>query len=66
MTRKDYILIAATIRETLATDPEFGIDWPKRERAAVGVVAHRLAHRLRQENPQFDFARFIEACGLTA
>jgi hypothetical protein len=66
MTRKDYILIADAIRETLATDPEFGLVWPDRERAAVGLVAHRIAHQLRRDNPRFDMDRFIDACGLTA
>jgi hypothetical protein len=64
MTRKDYILIADAIRETLATDPEFGIDWPERERTAIGLLAHQIAHRLRQDNPRFDRVRFMAACGL--
>lgn len=63
MTRKDYILIAEALRATLI-DPEFGVALPERERAAVGLVAHQIAHRLRQDNPRFDRARFIDACGL--
>jgi hypothetical protein len=75
MTRKDYILIAAALRETL--------DDIERESAAMAVCAStraalagerlgvrhaalRLGDQLRQDNPRFEMARFIEACGLTA
>ncbi len=63
MTRKDYILIAEAVRDSL-TDPEFGLVWPERERTAIGLLAHQIAHRLRQDNPRFDMDRFIDACGL--
>jgi hypothetical protein len=59
-------MIADTLRGLLATDPEFGIVWPDRERAVVGLVAHRLADQLHSDNTRFDRTRFIEACGLTA
>jgi hypothetical protein len=66
MTRKDYVMIAAAIRETLLTDPKTGIAPPDREAAATHRVARRLADQLHSENTRFDRTRFIEACGLTA
>jgi hypothetical protein len=30
------------------------------------TIAHRLAERLRQDNPSFDRKRFIDACQLDA
>ena len=66
MTRKDYILIAAAIRETLLTDPKTGIVPPDREAAATHRVALRLADQLRQDNPRFDRTRFMAACGIAA
>lgn len=66
MTRKDYVMIAAAIRETLLTDPKTGIVPPDREAAATHRVALRLADALANDNPRFDRAQFIEACGLTA
>lgn len=66
MTRKDYILIAAAIRETLLTDPETGIVLPDREAAATHRVALRLADTLAADNPRFDRALFLRACSLSA
>jgi|APGre2960657373_1045057.scaffolds.fasta_scaffold343911_2 hypothetical protein len=51
MTRKDYVLIA----EALRIAAELGID-PRRKIAAA----------LADDNPRFDVARFLEACGLRA
>jgi hypothetical protein len=69
MTRKDYVMIAETIRELLA---DIDRESPGMrevltgERMGVASVARRLADQLRQDNPRFDRTRFIEACGLTA
>lgn len=60
MTRKDYIIIAEAIRDSLI-DLETGIALPDRERAAVMAVATRLAIRLRSDNDRFDVARFMDA-----
>lgn len=65
MTKKDYNLIAKSLRDfhhalvihapctTAAYDTEF----------ARNLVVP-LAHRLRQDNPAFDFGRFLAACGV--
>jgi hypothetical protein len=75
MTRKDYVMIANVIRETLN---DIARDYEREtisdnsrtllvgERICARDIAYRLADQLRQDNPRFDTARFIEACGLTA
>lgn len=75
MTRKDYILIAETIRELLADIDRDGSgailsDHSSHvlagERISIHTLAMRLADQLRQDNPRFDRTRFMAACGLTA
>ena len=69
MTRKDYVMIAETLRGLLADiDRESpGMREVLRgERMGVASVARRLADQLRQDNPRFDRTRFMAACGLTA
>ena len=75
MTRKDYVMIAETIRELLGdiereSGPMAVCDRTRAlmagEHLGVRHVAKRLADQLRQDNPRFDRTRFIEACGLTA
>jgi hypothetical protein len=69
MTRKDYVMIAATISELLADidrEPAGMREVLTGERIGVRSVALRLADQLRQDNPRFDRTRFIEACSLTA
>lgn len=73
MTRKDYILIADAIRETLAdiARDSGNEDLSDRGRAVLAgerigahTIAMRLGDRLRQGNPRFEMRRFIEACGM--
>jgi hypothetical protein len=63
MTRKDYEAIAAAIRSTVI-DGEHGIVTPDRELVAIAAVAGRIAAALASDNPAFDRARFLKACGL--
>jgi hypothetical protein len=75
MTRKDYILIAAAIRQTL--------DDIERESAGMAVCAStraalagerlgvrhaalRLGVQLQQDNPRFEMGTFLKACGIAA
>ena len=63
MTRKDYELIAAALAATnqhKATDDDYREGWF----AAASSVAHRLADSLASDNPRFDRARFLAACGI--
>jgi hypothetical protein len=58
VTRKDYILIAAALRDTRlinVTSAEF----LNGARAARISVAHRLADALARDNPRFDCERFF-------
>jgi len=55
MTRKDYVLIAETIKEAHRLTSE---------KAGAGVVAYMLANTLQADNPRFDRARFLDACGV--
>lgn len=75
MTRKDYVMIANVIRETLndiasTGDSEHLSDNGRTFNSGESQGAHRaalrLADQLRQDNPRFDRARFMAACGLTA
>lgn len=60
MTRKDYVTIADAIKAE--TD-----EWTGRAQGdAVYFVAKRLAHRFRLDNPRFETARFMTACGFPA
>ena len=51
MTRKDYVLIAEAIKRAGGPD------------ANAYEVAHYIAFALRRDNPRFERARFMEACG---
>jgi hypothetical protein len=56
MTRKDYVMLAAAIRESIHANPE--------TQGAVADVATRIALKLELDNPRFDLYRFLTACGL--
>lgn len=72
MTRKDYVLIAGAIKSVLNVVSE-EIDNPNLsdrgravlagERAGIHGTALRLADTLRQDNPRFEWKRFMVACG---
>lgn len=55
MTRKDYVVIAEAIRKA-SQAPGYA------ERNAF--VAHAIADALAADNPRFDRARFLSACGV--
>jgi hypothetical protein len=72
MTRKDYILIAATISELLADIAREGESERLSDRGravlsgeGIGIraLALRLGDQLRQDNSRFEMARFLNACG---
>lgn len=72
MTRKDYVMIAATLSELLADIAREGESESLSDRGravlsgeGIGVrsVALRLGDQLRQDNPRFEMARFLTACG---
>jgi hypothetical protein len=75
MTRKDYVMIAETLRGLLAdiereSAPMAVCDRTRAimtgEHLGVRHAALRLADQLHSENTRFDRTRFMAACGLTA
>ena len=58
MTRKHYQIIGAAMREAIYEAE------PGAPREAVEYAAKRLAGSLAQDNPRFDSARFLAACGV--
>ena len=67
MTRKDYVNFADAIRShvaTLSDVPPGMIPHPSIKQSAKGM-ANIIADVCQKDNPRFDRARFMEACGLT-
>ena len=60
MTRRDYILIAQAIKDSLST---YNAELAKNERLAITDVSYTLASALQAENQAFDKKRFLQACG---
>lgn len=61
MTRKDYVLIAAALREArlhaLRNEaPDGGVFW-------LAAAADEIAYALERDNPRFNRERFLAACG---
>lgn len=59
MTRKDYVLIA----EVFKANREDFIEGEDGY-AVIGIMAHQIANALQADNPRFDRARFLDACGV--
>ena len=59
MTRKDYVLIADTIKTARKVELTNGTVL-----VSVAHLANTLATELEIDNPRFDRARFLDACGV--
>ena len=59
MTRKDYVMIAETLRMNRK-------DFNKGEDGLMllDILAHQFSNSLEADNPRFDRARFLVACGV--
>lgn len=59
MTRKDYELIAGTLKTSRG-------NWIGlvAQIQAIECVAHDMARALKRDNPRFDVNRFLVACGI--
>lgn len=60
--RRHYDLIASTIRAVYEVAYAAQADYA--ERMAVDVTAMALADQFEADNPAFDRARFMRACGM--
>jgi hypothetical protein len=56
MTRKDYVLLAASIHESYKYATTANI------RRGVSVVMNNIADALERSNPEFDREKFTSAC----
>ena len=61
MTRKDYVSIAAAVA---VVRDSYSFNWNPNLFRALDDVAKQLAVHLAQDNPRFDRARFLKACGV--
>jgi hypothetical protein len=59
MTRKDYVMIADTIKTARKVELTNGTVL-----VSVAHLANTLATELEIDNPRFDRARFLVACGV--
>lgn len=59
MTKKDYILIAAAI-----TSGRRVVSYETKADATLDGVSRLIAEALQRDNPRFDRARFLAACGV--
>lgn len=64
MTRKDYQLIAETIRAVYESHRHSWHNAPTDRQDAIRQVANSLVCRLVDDNPRFDEDKFLKACGL--
>lgn len=62
MTRKDYVLIADTIKGAINYEQDFNNDQSKV--SGFKHLALALASTLESDNPRFDRDRFLDACGV--
>ena len=62
MTKKDFIAVAEIIREH-GNILSINGDFDDGAKFAANRIARELAKVFKQQNPRFDTARFLEACG---
>jgi hypothetical protein len=61
MTRKDYKLIAGVLNHAIKNWEGFDQERPEE---VVSMIAKTLSSQLIQDNPRFDRAKFLDACGV--
>ena len=59
MTRKDYVMIAEILKFNRRdfNEGEDGL-------SLLNILSHQFANSLQDDNPRFDRARFLDACGV--
>ena len=63
MTKKDYVLIAKALQLRTVYDAE-DMTYAEGWHAGVSSCIDALADVLQRDNPKFDRARFLAACGV--
>lgn len=65
MTKKDFVMIAETIKATHAKEIQLGVTGQelKLVEIALSSFAQEIANKLGEQNPRFDTDRFLDACG---
>ena len=63
MTKKDYELLAAALRDAHPITTSRAADLAPMQ-VAWGRCVHEIAHALAGQNPRFDRVRFVLACGV--
>lgn len=66
MTRKDYVLIAEAFADAGTDADKHGDDDQRARFWGLHTAATYIADGLVQDNPRFDRARFMAACGLAS
>lgn len=68
MTKKDYELIAGSVRRSVRVTEWLSKNQVKREAKleVLRLVANDLSGSLRADNPKFDQEKFLKACGVIA
>ena len=61
MTRKDYVAIAGALRYVLDVHNQAGNN---ETQSAIHDCVAGIANVMAQDNPRFDRARFLKACGV--
>jgi hypothetical protein len=65
MTRKDYELIARSLRDSIADIRDFNIVASRDDiDEIVSHITENVASALQSDNPRFYTARFLKACGV--
>lgn len=64
MTRKDYILLAEALKDSVCITAGRSMDYEIGCRTQFEVTAHKVASMLAHENPRFDRVRFLVAAGV--
>lgn len=65
MTKKDYVAIAAAIKAARADVTNKEPLWAQRDMLdGVSLAAEHVATMCARDNPRFDRARFLNACGV--
>jgi len=62
MTRQNFKVIAAILKDNLIIDPYS--EYEDGRVAQVHYIAVELADAFQNDNPRFDRVKFLEACGL--